>query len=112
MSRLKIPYHIRFSDFPQFIDAWKNTPPDELVGWDIVAANNRVSTLALVWSIWQTITFQLNDPNIINKFYVQWRWHHVTLFWPYGTGEIPLATLGLAKCGETVLALTEQNALV
>ena len=110
MSRLKIKYHIDFKEYLDFETAWKNTSPAELVGWEKLAENNRVSTYALLWSLYKVWVTQINNPTITNFLYIEWLFRDLHLLWPLGTVGIPIATLGLAKCGWSILKLTEKNA--
>ena len=111
MSLLKHAYHIIFSKHPLFPEAWKNTPLKELEGWKKVAANNRVSTAAIVWSIWQVINNQFVERGRINFVYIEWMFRELKLIWPYGTLYIPTAELGRSRCGWSGLAITEENAV-
>ena len=112
MSRLKHKYHIDFTDFPDFQKAWENTPPENLEGWEKIAEDLSTSTYALLWSLYRTWVIQLNTPKTINWLYIEWLFLTNKLIWPYGSLDIPVATLGQAKCGWTVLNLIEENALI
>lgn len=112
MSRLKHKYHIDFTQYPALEIAWKNTPIDELSGWEMMTENNRVSTYALVWSFWNVWVGQLNDPAVTNYLHIQWLFRDLKLFWPLGSFNIPTAALGQAKLKFSVLALDEKNALI
>lgn len=112
MTRLKQVYHIDFKDFLGLRDAWENTPPEDLAGWEAIAQSLAVSTYAMVWSYWQVWVKQFNDPNRINPLYLEWQFRNTKLPWPFGTLNIPTAELGKSKCGKSALAMTEKNAII
>lgn len=112
MSLLKHVYHMKFSEFPLFIEVQKNTPPLEMEGWEEASKKMPDSTVALLWRLWKVWNHQLNDPTITNPLYIDWLFRDFTFWWPYGSYHIPTSELGRAELGRSVLALTEKNAIV
>lgn len=112
MSRLKHQEHISFYRFPLFIEVCKNTSYAEMESWERICYETSDSTIARLWRLWQVWNNQLADPQIKNKLYIEWLFRAIKWPWPLGTLYIPTATLGQAKSGASILALTEANATI
>lgn len=111
MSRLKYAFHMRYADIIPFREAIANTPYDHLKGWERVCRGNRISTEGVLFWLWQTWSFQLEEIGRVNFLFVEWRFRGFKLPWPYGTLRIPVATLGQGELGLAQLNLNSKNAI-
>ena len=111
MSRLKHAEHILWYRWPLFVEVCKNTSYLEMEAWERASLEMPDSTIALLWSLWQVWNHQLNSPTIKNPLYIEWLFITFKFWWPLGTENIPVATLGQAKIGRAIQSLTEKNAI-
>lgn len=110
MSRLNYAFHMRFADIKPFRDAIANTPYRYIKGWEKVSRGNRISAEGVLFWLWLTWSYQLEEIGRKNFLFIEWRFRGAKFLWPYGSHKIPVAELGRAKLGYSALGLNTKNA--
>lgn len=111
MSRLRAAFHMRFADITAFRETIARTPFENFAGWEYICRGNRIATEGVLFWIWMTWNYQMEEIGRHNFLYVEWRFRNVKLPWPFGTERIPLGILGQANLNWTTLNLTTENAI-